>query len=330
MRSPLSALGRLLAVLPLLTMACAARQSSLANSPEATIDSSSIRALWNFSDPAGSAQRFEARARETEDPVRGELETQLARALGLQGKFAEANTVLDRIEARLPEPPDKLKVRLLLERGRCLNSSGSPDAARPLFVEAWDRARAAGIDDLAVDAAHMVAITDHGQQALDWNFRALELANSSPSPDARRWRTSLFNNIAWTYQDAGDYAKALDYFQQALAESKLGTDRNATRIGEWSVGRALRSLGRNAEALEIQLQVEKECAADGKPDGEVFEEIAENLLTLGRDREAAPYFAQAYDLLSRDPDVAGTQQGRLDRLRSLGAGASEQAPASTP
>jgi hypothetical protein len=54
----------------------------------------------------------------------------------------------------------------------------------------------------------------------------------------------------------------------------------------------------------------------GETDGYVFEEIAECLLALGRDDEARPSFARAYELLSRDPDEVDPV--RLERLRALG------------
>ena len=34
--------------------------------------------------------------------------------------------------------PARVRLRYLLERGRVLNSSGKPDEARPLFLQAWE------------------------------------------------------------------------------------------------------------------------------------------------------------------------------------------------
>ena len=65
----------------------------------------------------------------------------------------------------------KPRLRYLLERGRTCNSSGDKAAARPLFVQAWELGRAGGEEDLAIDAAHMVAIVEGGEKALDWNRR---------------------------------------------------------------------------------------------------------------------------------------------------------------
>src|SRR5664279_5424381 len=55
--------------------------------------------LWDLDDPATSERRFESLL-ETGDPpptVRAELQTQLARALGLQGRYDDALKILDAV-----------------------------------------------------------------------------------------------------------------------------------------------------------------------------------------------------------------------------------------
>jgi tetratricopeptide (TPR) repeat protein len=256
--------------------------------------------------------------RDATDPEKAEFETQLARSLGLERHFSEAFAILDQVDRRSSALPERARIRSVLERGRCLRSGGEPGAARPLFVSAWERARLAGIDVLAIDAAHMVAMTSLETDALAWNRLALDLANVSPSPDARAWRTSLLNNIAWTYHDGGDYSRALDYFEQALDEARRGTDPEVARIAGWSVGRALRSLGRYPEALQIQRRIENQPAPGGKVDGYVLEEIAENLTALDRASEAQPYFARAYAALANDDELKANEPHRLRRMLELG------------
>ena len=78
--------------------------------------------LWDFSDPKGSEQRL--RAADTNRFAlrsdRNELATQIARALGMQSRFAEALHLLERIDDGEPV----VLARILLERGRILNASG--------------------------------------------------------------------------------------------------------------------------------------------------------------------------------------------------------------
>jgi hypothetical protein len=65
-----------------------------------------------------------------------------------------------------------------------------PSRARALFLDAWHAARKAGAEGLAVDAAHMVAITASGTaEALEWNRRGLALARGSRRD--QRGRTPL-------------------------------------------------------------------------------------------------------------------------------------------
>ncbi len=277
-----------------------------------------IRKLWNFSDPGASERVFRDRAATAFDPDKAEIETQVARALALQGKFTEALAMLDVVEPRAQALPERVRVRIALERGRCRNSNGDPLGARPIFLNAWQSARAAGLDDLAIDAAHMVAITEIGTAALDWNLRALALADASASDQARRWRTSLFNNLGWTYHDLGEYSQALTYFEKAREESRLGSDRDTQRIASWSVARALRSLGRYDDALVIQHQLESELTAANEVDGYVFEEIAENLQRLGRWRDASRYFRRAHVELAKDQALSHDEPERLERLARLG------------
>ena len=278
--------------------------------------------LWDFGDPAASEQRFASllpRARsEHEGPSLAEVLTQLARAQGLQGRFDDADRTLDEAEASLGLDDARGRVRLLLERGRVANTAGREGRGTEGFLEAWKRARAAGEDALAVDAAHMLGIVERADDGWAWNERAMELARSSPDPRARRWVASLANNMAWARHAAGAYDEALALFRLALEERQRDGRPRQIRIARWSVSRCLRSLGRLDEALAEQEALREELDALGESDGYVDEEIGECLLALGRGDEATEAFARAFELLSRDPSLAASDPERLARLRRLG------------
>ena len=55
----------------------------------------------------------------------------------------------------------------------------------------------------------------------------------------------------------------------------------------------------------------------GLRDGYVYEEIGENLLSLGRGDEAATYFSRAHELLSGDDWLVDNERDRLERLLFL-------------
>jgi tetratricopeptide (TPR) repeat protein len=151
------------------------------------LEQKTLDQLWNFDDPAGSEARFRAAAADEryDADERAELTTQLGRAIGLQGRYEEADALLDAVDADEPT----VAVRVLLERGRVLNSSGHPEMAVPLFEQAAELADYLVEEFLAVDALHMLA-------------------------------------IAWTLHDAGRCTEAMVEFQ--LAEQwadRIGTPR---------------------------------------------------------------------------------------------------------
>jgi tetratricopeptide (TPR) repeat protein len=235
-----------------------------------------VRRLWDFRDPADSQRRFEAAARAANDPVRVQvLRTQVARAQGLQGAFTAGHASLDAIGSpSAPEP----EVRVLLERGRLLNSAGDQQAAAPLFRHAYDRALVTDQDGLAVDAAHMLAIVLPPQEHEEWAQRGLELAQESADPLARSLIPALLNNLGWTYADSGRWVDALERFDAALRIRRELGDAWPLHVARWTRARALRGLGRHAEAL-AELR-ELAGTPEGADDPYVSEEIAENSRAL--------------------------------------------------
>jgi tetratricopeptide (TPR) repeat protein len=278
--------------------------------------------LWNYDRPDSTEAAFRAllpaaRASGDRDYL-AQLLTQIARAEGLQMKFDDAAKTLDEAESLLTDEMNVARVRLLLERGRVLNSSKRREESVPLFRAAWDRAREARADGFAVDAAHMLGIVEPGDKSVEWNRTAIGYAEASQDPKARAWLGSLYNNLGWTYHDRGEYATALDLFRKALAAREAEGKKPQIRIAHWCIARTLRSLGRTDEALAIQERLLAELTAEGGVDGYVEEEIAECLLALGREGEARPHFAAAYRSLSQDEWLKRDEPDRLERLRRLG------------
>jgi len=278
--------------------------------------------LWDYDHPAATEQTFRALLPAAEASGNLgyllELKTQIARTLSLQRRFDEANTLLDEIEAVLDRAPARPRIRYWLERGRTYNSAGQIEQARPCFDTAWEQAQATQEDFYAIDAAHMLAIVESDQGALDWNLKALDLAENSADERARKWRGSLYNNIGWTYHDRGDYAAALDIFHKALDLRLADGKPGPIRIARWCIARTLRSLGRVEEALAMQQALLSEHTPEDDPPGYTYEELGECLLLLGRKAEARPYFAQAYAILSQDGWLVANEPAHLERLRALG------------
>jgi tetratricopeptide (TPR) repeat protein len=277
--------------------------------------------LWNYDRPDETEAKFreilaQAETLGGDKRYQAELLTQIARAEGLQKRFEEGHRTLDRANAMLEPVSPRIEVRSLLERGRLFNSSGNPSQAIPLFQKAFGNAEAAGEDALAVDAAHMLGICETPQRAMEWNLRALAAAEASGNPKVRRWAGALLNNIGWTHHDQKEFAKALDFFNRALAFREDQGNAREIRIARWAVARTLRSLGRVAEALAMQQDLQSQWAKDGDEDGYVFEELGECLLALGSDH-AGKWFAEAYRALSGNQRSMAPEPKRLQRLKEL-------------
>jgi tetratricopeptide (TPR) repeat protein len=185
-----------------------------------------LRPLWDFDDLDASEQRFRAQlARETGDAGRSEVLTQLARVEGLRGDFERCQQLLD--EAKLLAGDDPVaNVRLDLERGRMFRSSGDPEAAYPLFQDAFARALEADERYLAGDAAHMCAIAVDDRELQErWTQRGLAEGDGY-------WAGPLYNNLGVSYSEAGEHARALELFELAL-EARLRDPGNQQAI-EWA------------------------------------------------------------------------------------------------
>jgi tetratricopeptide (TPR) repeat protein len=187
-----------------------------------------LRPLWDFDDLDSTERRLSDLLEAEEcDAGRAEVLTQLARVEGLREDFDASERLLQQAEA-LAGTSDLARVRIDLERGRKLRSSGDPAAALPLFEAAYARASDAGQDFLAGDAVHMCAISVDEVEAMEeWTRRGLDLGERRPA--AAYWAGPLLNNLGWAYYDAGDRRRALELFEHAL-EVRLRDPENEAAI----------------------------------------------------------------------------------------------------
>jgi tetratricopeptide (TPR) repeat protein len=187
-----------------------------------------LRPLWDFDDLDSTERRLsDLLEAEGSDAGRAEVLTQLARVEGLREDFEASERLLQEAEA-LAGASNIARVRIDLERGRKLRSSGDPAAAIPLFEAAYARAAEDGQDFLAGDALHMCAISVDELEAMEeWTQRGLEFGERRPA--AAYWAGPLLNNLGWAYYDAGDHRRALELFERAL-EVRLRDPENEAAI----------------------------------------------------------------------------------------------------
>lgn len=285
-------------------------------------DPDALDEAWNFRAPAESETNFRALITQYENAdcpsLALEARTQLARALGLQRRFADGHEVLDGVDTARAAGMQRVQVRALLERGRLVNSAGQAENSIPLFEQAFTAAQSAGLEYLAVDAAHMLGIVSTPDLAIGWHERAMQLAETAEDPKTKRWLGPLYNNLAWTYSDLGQHDKALALFEKDIALRERAGQRFEASIARWSKGHTLRKLGQVEAALALQRSLLDHPDRQGNAaEGYTHEEIGECLLVLGDADGAAAHFAKAYERLSVDPWLQENEAERLERMLRL-------------
>jgi tetratricopeptide (TPR) repeat protein len=276
--------------------------------------------LWNYEDPAGTEQKFRTLLADgqRELPQRLELLTQIVRAMGLQRRFDEAQSLLDEVSSQMTDQMPRVMVRCLLERGRLFNTAGKPIFACPLFRRAFEIATAHQLDFHSIDAAHMLGIAEASTQSrLEWNEKALTIAEQTADPRAMGWRGPIFNNMGWELFEQKQFERALELFNRGVVLRIAAKQPRELRIAQYAVAKALRAMGRLEEAMPMIQSVCDESAAAGDQDGYFEEELAECLLARGDAKSAQPHFKRAFELLSRDDEFTKSHPDRINRLKSL-------------
>jgi tetratricopeptide (TPR) repeat protein len=258
-----------------------------------------VAPLWKFSDPAGSEQRFRDALATASGDDAIELQTQIARTYGMRRRFDEARRILAGVEASIPTAGPAAQVRYHLELGRTYASTAhKPDEvtperreqARAAYTAAFEKAKAARLDHLAIDALHMMVAVDTAPAAqLAWNEKAIAYMEASAQPEARKWEGPLRNNVGYAYHLAGRDDEALAQYRLSLAAYEREGRATDVRIARWMIARTLRAQGKAQEALAIQLRLEREWDAAGAPDPYVYEELEALYREAGDAARAATY-----------------------------------------
>lgn len=259
-----------------------------------------VAALWDFADPALSERRF----REALAGAQGDdaivLQTQIARTQGLRRNLTGAKDLLRSLEPQLAGAGAEARARHALEWGRNhISAVTKPEertpenlaAARAAYERALAVAREGRLDELAIDAVHMMAFVDNAPaEQLKWNEQALAMVLASTQPGGRAWEASIRNNLAYSLHQLGRHAEALPHYERALAlREAAGARPRARYVARWLVARELRLVGRLDEALALQTQLEGQMHVVGDPDPYVLEELERIHRARGDEAQAAQY-----------------------------------------
>ena len=258
-----------------------------------------VNALWDYNQPQVSEQRFiEAREKALPDE-RLILETQIARSYGMRKDFAKARAILARLEPSLKEASPEAQARYHLELGRTYASTThskdqlTPEAldkARTHFTRAFDIASAARRDGVAIDALHMMVVVDsEPRQQIEWNRKAIAYMERSTQAEAPKWEGTLRNNLGYALHKAGDYDAALEQFRLSRAAYERAGRAQNVRYADWMIPWTYRAQGRSAEALALQLALERAWEAAGEKDPYVFQELEILYRAQGDEKPAAEY-----------------------------------------
>ena len=257
--------------------------------------------------------------------------SQIALAQAMQQKFDIAHQTLDEAE-RLLEPQYQLaKIRLLLERGRVCHQSDKFDQALYFFIQSYDLSKLSPEFDFhTVNASHMVAIVKkHAEGKIEWNKRAINLAEQTKDERCHAWLGPIYNNLAQNYIEAEKYQEALQSFENCKAHAEERGDQIVIRGALWGMGRALRGLNKLDQALDIQndLLKEYEKISDQRllpmelihvGRGLVYEELAEIYFAKRSGEQSQKYARLAYEDLSKDSWMKKLYPKRIERMLELG------------
>jgi tetratricopeptide (TPR) repeat protein len=279
--------------------------------------------LWDYNDPAETEAKFRAQlgdARESDNvQYHPALLSQIARTYSLRREFTTSHEILTEAEGLLGQDMPVAETMILLERGRAYNSNKEIDKALPYFRQAFALADKARLDALAVDAAHMIGIAETQARSTRWNLIAMAIAETSEDEGAQGWLGSLYNNLGWSYFDEGELNQALILFEKGVAYREKMKQTREWQIARWTVARTYRELGRDDEAMAIQLKLLTEVGEDTSQLGYIHEELGE--LCLASDEKetiTTSHFRQAHEILSKDDWLQANEADRLERLAQLG------------
>lgn len=271
-----------------------------------------LAALWDFGDPAGSERRLRAALVDARGDDALVVTTQIARTHGLRRDFDRARSILAEIEPMIGRAGAEARVHYHLELGRTYASAVHPpesrtpanrERARTEFAAARTIAGEARRDDLAIDAIHMLAFVDPApEDQLRWARESLAVVEASSQPEAKRWEASIRNNLGYALHQLGRYDEALDEFRRAVAIRERGTNAASTRVAWWMVAWTLRAMNRLDEALAIQSRLERDNDDAGRPDPDVYEELAALHRAKGDATRAADYDERRRQALARAAD----------------------------
>jgi len=177
-----------------------------------------------------------------------EAEAQVARCYGIQGKHAEGRPWLAKAKEHAKDAEPRGWSRYLGVRGRFEWQDAKDNArAKSTFIEMYEYCKKHELFSRELDAAHMVAIVAPPEEQVEWALKAVAAAEKG---NETGWLAVLWNNLGWTYEEAGSFDKMLDALVKARKYHYESGNDMSKMIADFGVGRAYWRNKDNAKARE--------------------------------------------------------------------------------
>ncbi len=170
--------------------------------------------------------------------------TQIARAQGLQRRFADAQATLDQVRMR-PDSNDTGSARSAISSNKAesITHRGVMRKRCGWFQDAFTAANAQQQDFYGIDALHMLAIADVPERQCIGIYKQWHSLNNPPIPARRTGKDRCTTTLGGSYFEEGEYSQALTSFEPPYNGASSRAKSVRYLIARWCVARTLRALG---------------------------------------------------------------------------------------
>lgn len=271
--------------------------------PESNITPDSLLseadAIFQHRDFENALRKYEEaadRAREEFNrSVEAEATAQMARLNLVLGKTDLGQVLLGQAAILTSESDPMGWSRYLSVKGRFEWKEGHLDTAHQTFEQMYAYCNTNALWGRAVDAANMLAIVSSSpDEQIEWSRRGIEAAEASNSETLLG---PLWNNLAVTYFDQGEYDSALECFTKSREFHWKNGGEIQKLFADYHIGMTYRFLGQLDEAAQWLRPVLAwaERLENHSAIGQALEDLGEIAIARGQKAEGVAMLKQARD-----------------------------------
>ncbi|MCA8940274.1 MAG: hypothetical protein KDB07_10710 [Planctomycetes bacterium] len=233
-------------------------------------------ALYNNRDYAAASPALVAAGeacQSGEESLRLKVWSLAARAKTIQGNLTEGEPLLERARAAREGADADALASFGVVEGIFIRERGDKEAAKAYFIKLADFCEENQLYAKAVDAIHHIAIVAPADEQEHWALKGIEAAERGGDA-TKGWLGALWNNLGWTYDEAGEHEKALDALLKAQVAHQANSGEYQKVAADAFVAHALIHVGRidEAEKLNDGVRVVSDAKLADKPDDAHWQE----------------------------------------------------------